>query len=1527
MKKISTLLAGFLLSIFFSTSISAQDYAMQAPIGYGAGTTGGAGGKVTTVRTEAEFKAAITANGAGIILVDGTITVNKQMTGKISNKTIIGLPGATLASNNQTKDGSGIWEISEGSTNIIVRNLKFQGPGAYDTDGKDNLFNRGTKVWVDHCEFDSGVDGNFDNSNGADNVTISWCKFVYTKPNKSGGPGGTDNHSFSNLVGGDEDVYPADGRYNITFMNCWWGQGVIERMPRARNATLHLLNNYVSAGDLAIGLSAGDKGTDCYAENCVFEGVKTVQKTNYGGAPKLTIVGCDKGNTVVNNGVAKPTYSYTALPLAQVKAAVSGICGAGATLQVAVNGQTVTVSSSCNATEPTISLASAPATASQTVTQGTAMQELSYVYGGTATGFEVTYNGSPTKPSWLTYNNGKFTGTPAGYTASTTLTIKIKAIGGGASSAEMTATIAINVPLPLLTDPVASYTMSGTTANVSWGAVANASSYNVKVCTAGGGGSSKNITFNDATVETITGDKNLAVGVDVIGSTKAKIAARAGTYGGVAITKYLDFGGGGSTTSNALKIACDGVGTLTVYNNAADNGRTINISNGSSVIGSITANNGTVAIPAAGNYYLYSTGSGIQVYVLQFTSSSTCAIANTKGTSYSVENAEGATIYVQAVGDGSSYESSEYTEATMVAGKVDATLTLASGNANQSLKIGEDLTAIVYNYTGTPAIQWTGTSNATTAPDGIYVNISATQIAITGTPSATGSFGYTVSAAGINGGTNATSLKGTITVTLAPVNAVLTLSSESANASVTAGNVVDIAYDYTGATPVVTWTGTANASTAPQEIKVELGPDYINIYGTATVAGTYSYNIQVNGLNGGSNAAAKGGTVTVLPALTVPANIQATPGQTTINLSWDAVAGAEKYIVKLCHDEEVEDTGGGNGITTLMTLADFTETVAGGVTVNIDGSITKTAGATSTRIKTGTKDLRGATLNIVYTLQTAGSQQLKLNFDDNNSSNGRILNLTNTAANSTESIELTGATGTDFLCFRLDGKCGITIHSLTVTKAGEGGGTGGGTIITPVCDETYETETNSITIPNLTPETEYTYQVKAIRGTEETAYSPSASTTTLANAPVKQDPTAPTGLTATYGETLANVELPTGWTWTVATTTSVGNAGTNNFYVNFAGDELYNAANNMLVKIAVSKAAGIFPGLAATPQISYTEGLKLSDVSLPAGYAWVNGNTALNAGNGQAFAATYTDPSGNYETAYGNLTVDVAKATTAFVNISPIQAIYSAVLKLHSLQLPEGYTWKSADQNLNVGNNQSFTVTYTKNSNYEPVDGTVIVNVSEANGSFPAHNQVAAGYTPTLKLADIELNPNYSWKDGTTPLTVANSGQTFTAVYDDPTDGFAVVEGQITVIVNKAPAPAPPTGLIATEGSTLADIEHLLPEDWTWVSPTNSVGSEGDQTHQVHYLGSANHEPADVIVTVTRTTGIDEATAKFSVYQREQTLMVTGSTVNALEVYSIAGATIAANENSDNIDLPAISTGVYLVKINKAVVKKFIWKR
>ena len=69
--------------------------------------------------------------------------------------------------------------------------------------------------------------------------------------------------------------------------------------------------------------------------------------------------------------------------------------------------------------------------------------------------------------------------------------------------------------------------------------------------------------------------------------------------------------------------------------------------------------------------------------------------------------------------------------------------------------------------------------------------------------------------------------------------------------------------------------------------------------------------------------------------------------------------------------------------------------------------------------------------------------------------------------------------------------------------------------------------------------------------------------------------TAPIGLTATYGDTLSGVTLPTGWAW-VDSTQSVGNVGTNTFKANFTPADInnFNTISGIDVKVTVGKTAG-----------------------------------------------------------------------------------------------------------------------------------------------------------------------------------------------------------------------------------------------------------------------------------------------------------------------------------------------------------------
>ena len=349
MKKIVFGLVCILYAVL-CTPMFAVNYCATQSWGYaGSNVTGGGSATPTLVSSVSELKSAIGSKAKNKVVI---ITKNITFTGMLTmqdaqNVTILGLPGVKLISNLQTSSTSGILFVKR-SSNIIIRNLTFEGPGAYDCDGNDNLCFEGvTNAWVDHCDFQDGCDGNFDNKSTTDNVTVSWCRFRYLKAPKAGGSGGADDHRFTNLLGSSSSDKPSDGTYNFTWAYCWWDEGCKERMVRCRNAELHFLNCYWNSS--VANYYVGPENAKCYFEGCTFEGKANTAKNifkSYGGTNACKFVNCS-GKLPSNSGtVSAPTYSYDKLSAADAKSYVTNSsCGAGATLVVNTQGQ---IGSSCD---------------------------------------------------------------------------------------------------------------------------------------------------------------------------------------------------------------------------------------------------------------------------------------------------------------------------------------------------------------------------------------------------------------------------------------------------------------------------------------------------------------------------------------------------------------------------------------------------------------------------------------------------------------------------------------------------------------------------------------------------------------------------------------------------------------------------------------------------------------------------------------------------------------------------------------------------------------------------------------------------------------------------------------------------------------------------------------------------------------------------------------------------------------------------------------------------------------------------
>ena len=332
-----------------TVSLSAFNYCAEQSWGYaGTTVTGGGSATPTLVKSVSELKSALNKGKNKVIIITQNLTFTSMLSVQDgSNVTLMALPGVKLTSEKQDATNSGILYVKRFS-NLIIRNITFVGPGAYDCDGNDLLcFENVTKAWVDHCDFQDGCDGNFDNKGGTDNITVSWCRFHYLKAPKAGGSGGADDHRFTNLLGSSSSDKPSDGTYNFTWAYCWWDEGCKERMVRCRNCELHFLNCYWNSS--VANYYVGPENAKCYFEGCTFAGKANSAKNifkSYGGTNACKFVNC-VGNLPSNSGsVNAPSYAYDKLSAADAKSYVTNSsCGAGATLTINTKGE---IGSSCD---------------------------------------------------------------------------------------------------------------------------------------------------------------------------------------------------------------------------------------------------------------------------------------------------------------------------------------------------------------------------------------------------------------------------------------------------------------------------------------------------------------------------------------------------------------------------------------------------------------------------------------------------------------------------------------------------------------------------------------------------------------------------------------------------------------------------------------------------------------------------------------------------------------------------------------------------------------------------------------------------------------------------------------------------------------------------------------------------------------------------------------------------------------------------------------------------------------------------
>ena len=253
--------------------------------------------------------------------------------------------------------------------------------------------------------------------------------------------------------------------------------------------------------------------------------------------------------------------------------------------------------------------------------------------------------------------------------------------------------------------------------------------------------------------------------------------------------------------------------------------------------------------------------------------------------------------------------------------------------------------------------------------------------------------------------------------------------------------------------------------------------------------------------------------------------------------------------------------------------------------------------------------------------------------------------------------------------------------------------------------------------------------------------------------------TVPTGLTATYRQTLANVTLPTGWAW-VDSTQSVGNVGTNSFKANFTPTDTnnYNTVSDVNVSVTVGK---VNPTYTVPTGLTATYGQTLANVTLPTGWAWADSTQSVGNVGTNTFKANFTPAdTANYNTVSGvDVNVTVGKAAGKDAVISTDTMTYNAdsiyiegVEGQEYVIVPKGTAVTDADWNTSVKpdperDNWVFFEELKEATEYEIYTRTAETETAFASDAVKANvyttlSSIGYDYDSTLVGASITVEPD-----------------------------------------------------------------------------------------------------------------------------------------------------------------------------------------
>lgn len=538
--------------------------------------------------------------------------------------------------------------------------------------------------------------------------------------------------------------------------------------------------------------------------------------------PTITLTsaaGTNAQTKCINTAITNITYAIGgAATGANVSGLPTGVSGAYAAGVVTISGApsvlgnftytVTTTGGSCVAATttgtinvvdvPTISLTSAPGSNIQTLCINTALTPVTYSVGGTATG--ASASGLPAGVTG-TYSASVFTisGTP---TASGTFNYTVTTSGSLCTAVTATGTITVQ-DVPTIT--------------LSSGPVAQTVCINNPVTSVvyaiGGAATGANVT-------------GLPTGVNGVYAGGSVTISGTPTVTGPFVYTITTTGGACTAATTTGSITVDAVPTISLTSGTGTNIQTVCINNPITTITYSVGGTGTgasvVGLPAgvsgtfSGTVFTISgtpTASGTFNYTVTTSGTGVCANATATGT-----------ITVQAV----------------------PTVSLTSGPITQTVCVNTPITPVIFTIGGSA----TGAS-ASGLPTGVSGTFTGTTLTISGTPSATGPFVFTVTTSG--GVCTAATTSATINVDVLPT---ITLTSGNNNQTLCSHNAItNITYNIGGSATGAGVTGLPTGVTGAYSAGV------FTISGTPTVHGTFVYVVTTTG--GTCAGASASGTLTV----------------------------------------------------------------------------------------------------------------------------------------------------------------------------------------------------------------------------------------------------------------------------------------------------------------------------------------------------------------------------------------------------------------------------------------------------------------------------------------------------------------------------------------------------------------------------------------------------------------------------------------------------------------------------------------